>query len=250
MTVSSTGVAQGIGNSHVVFFLELDSLITAPCLHRSASWRSVTPSSSTRSRRSTPTRTCSCTSTAAPPMPSTPGEWRVSCVAPASGTRRGFFLNSTHFDWTTTEVHYGQEISRMLGGVHFIVNTGSNGRGPLRPRDPRPPRQRGAVQPARPRPRTAQRQQRHRAADQLPRCRRLALVLKPRRQRRRVSARRSSDGRLLARARGDARAQLGRPRRRAAIRARGVRVRPGRTQALGLRHPPIRAGNPPSAGWE
>jgi endoglucanase len=48
---------------------------------------------------------------------------------------QGFFLNSTHFDWTTTELHYGQSISSMLGGAHFIVNTGSNGRGPLRPRD-------------------------------------------------------------------------------------------------------------------
>src|ERR1700722_1086842 len=27
-------VAAGIGNTHVVFFLELDSLITAPCLNR------------------------------------------------------------------------------------------------------------------------------------------------------------------------------------------------------------------------
>ena len=48
---------------------------------------------------------------------------------------QGFFLNSTHFDWTSSEIHYGQEISRLLGGSHFIVNTGENGKGPLVPKD-------------------------------------------------------------------------------------------------------------------
>jgi endoglucanase len=48
---------------------------------------------------------------------------------------QGFFLNSTHFDWTSAELHYGQQISRLLGGGHFIINTGENGRGPLRPKN-------------------------------------------------------------------------------------------------------------------
>jgi endoglucanase len=48
---------------------------------------------------------------------------------------QGFFLNSTHFDWTSHEIRYGRQISRMLGGKHFVVNTGENGIGPQRPRD-------------------------------------------------------------------------------------------------------------------
>jgi endoglucanase len=48
---------------------------------------------------------------------------------------QGFFLNSTHFDWTSREIRYGEAISRMTGGKHFVVNTGENGRGPLRPAD-------------------------------------------------------------------------------------------------------------------
>jgi endoglucanase len=48
---------------------------------------------------------------------------------------QGFFLNSTHYDWTSREIRYGQRISRMTGGKHFVVNTGDSGRGPLRPRD-------------------------------------------------------------------------------------------------------------------
>jgi endoglucanase len=48
---------------------------------------------------------------------------------------QGFFLNSTHFDWTSHEIHYGNEISRMTGGKHFVINTAVNGRGPLVPYD-------------------------------------------------------------------------------------------------------------------
>jgi endoglucanase len=48
---------------------------------------------------------------------------------------QGFLLNSIHFDWTSNEIRYGEQISRMTGGKHFIVNTGENGQGPLKPRD-------------------------------------------------------------------------------------------------------------------
>ncbi|MDQ6842567.1 MAG: glycoside hydrolase family 6 protein, partial [Actinomycetota bacterium] len=43
---------------------------------------------------------------------------------------------STHFDWTAREVRYGEEISRLSGGKHFVINTGENGQGPLTPPDP------------------------------------------------------------------------------------------------------------------
>ena len=48
---------------------------------------------------------------------------------------QGFFLNSTHFDWTTSEVGYGQELAGALHGAHFVVSTSDNGQGPLRPSD-------------------------------------------------------------------------------------------------------------------
>jgi endoglucanase len=44
---------------------------------------------------------------------------------------RGFSLNVSNFDGTASEVAYGEAISRGLGGgVHFIVDTSRNGRGP------------------------------------------------------------------------------------------------------------------------
>jgi endoglucanase len=44
---------------------------------------------------------------------------------------RGFMLNVTHHDWTRANIQHGLEISRLLGGKHFIVNTSYNGRGPI-----------------------------------------------------------------------------------------------------------------------
>jgi endoglucanase len=44
---------------------------------------------------------------------------------------RGFMLNVTHFDWTAANVRYGMEVSRMVGGKHFIVSTNHSGRGPV-----------------------------------------------------------------------------------------------------------------------
>ncbi|MGB0096339.1 MAG: glycoside hydrolase family 6 protein [Solirubrobacteraceae bacterium] len=44
---------------------------------------------------------------------------------------RGFFTNDTHNQWTINEIHWAQAISRRTGGAHIIVNTATNGRGPL-----------------------------------------------------------------------------------------------------------------------
>jgi endoglucanase len=47
---------------------------------------------------------------------------------------RGFFTNDTHNAWTIDEIKWGEKISAMTHGAHFIVNTSSNGQGPLRNR--------------------------------------------------------------------------------------------------------------------
>ena len=127
-------VAQGIGNFHAVFFLELDSLITAPCLtHGQLAIRDAELKYAISVLEADPHVLVYLDGGAADAAPAR----RQAAFLRGAGVAQaqGFFVNSTHFDWTTTEVHYGQEISRMLGGAHFIVNTGENGRGPLRPRD-------------------------------------------------------------------------------------------------------------------
>ena len=43
---------------------------------------------------------------------------------------RGFSLNVSNFYTTSSEVAYGQQISTLLGGQHFVVDTSRNGAGP------------------------------------------------------------------------------------------------------------------------
>jgi endoglucanase len=43
---------------------------------------------------------------------------------------RGFSLNVSNFDWTASEESYGNRISSLVGGKHFVVDTSRNGRGP------------------------------------------------------------------------------------------------------------------------
>jgi endoglucanase len=126
-------VAEGIGNYHVVFFLELDSLITAPCLtHQQLAIREAELKYAISALAADPHVVVYLDAGAADAVHYRQmATWlRGSGIAQA----QGFFLNSTHFDWTTSEIHYGQQISRLTGGAHFIVNTGSNGKGPLAPK--------------------------------------------------------------------------------------------------------------------
>jgi endoglucanase len=44
---------------------------------------------------------------------------------------RGFFTNDTHMAWTANEIRWGDTVSRLTGGTHFIINTADNGHGPL-----------------------------------------------------------------------------------------------------------------------
>jgi endoglucanase len=50
---------------------------------------------------------------------------------------RGFMLNVTHYDWTSSNIRHGLEISRRTGGKHFVISTAFNGRGPVHYRDRR-----------------------------------------------------------------------------------------------------------------
>ncbi|HEY3773606.1 MAG TPA: glycoside hydrolase family 6 protein [Solirubrobacteraceae bacterium] len=128
------GLAKGIGNFHVVVFLELDSLITTQCmLHKRVKLedRLLELRDAVQTLETLPHAVVYMDAGAAD---------AVSVERTASLLRRagvaqaqGFFVNSTHFDWTTKEVAYGQAISSRLGGAHFVVNTGENGQGPLLP---------------------------------------------------------------------------------------------------------------------
>lgn len=46
------------------------------------------------------------------------------------GRARGFALNSTNYFTTEEETGYGEEISGMTGGAHYVIDTSRNGAGP------------------------------------------------------------------------------------------------------------------------
>ncbi|MBV9606841.1 MAG: glycoside hydrolase family 6 protein [Solirubrobacterales bacterium] len=60
-----------------------------------------------------------------------PGEAaRVLNAADASKIR-GFYTNDTHFNWAYKEIQYGNKVSALTHGLHFLVDTRGDGNGPL-----------------------------------------------------------------------------------------------------------------------
>jgi endoglucanase len=129
------GFASGIGSYRAVLFLEMDSLITMPCLsrHGQAVREHELSDAINVLSANCPHLVIYLDSGAGDALHARDAArfLRASGVAKI----QGFFLNSTHFDWTRSEIRYGQQISRMTGGKHFVINTGENGIGPQRPRD-------------------------------------------------------------------------------------------------------------------
>jgi endoglucanase len=127
--------AQGIGSYRAVLFLEEDGLITTPCLNAEGV---TTRMNELNDAIDVLTSTCPhlvvyLDAGAADALPAR----RSATLLERAGVAKiqGFFLNSTHFDRTSKEARYGEQISRLTGGRHFVINTGENGRGPLRPRN-------------------------------------------------------------------------------------------------------------------
>jgi endoglucanase len=128
-------LAKGIGNFRVVLYLEEDALIETHCLtHAQIQTRVQEIAYAVKTLSQDPHLLIYVDSGA-------PDSWngpqtiarllREADIAQATG----FFVNATHYDWLTTDIHYGQQIAKIDGGKHFIVQTDDNGRGPLVPKD-------------------------------------------------------------------------------------------------------------------
>jgi len=129
------GFAQGIGSYHAVLFLEMDSIITMGCLSRRGQ---AVREQELQYAINTLIADC-------PHLVIYLDAGAADALSARQSARylqragvakiQGFFLNATHFDWTSNEIRYGEQISRLTGSKHFVVNTGTDGRGPLRPPD-------------------------------------------------------------------------------------------------------------------
>jgi endoglucanase len=126
-------LAEGIGTRPAVLFLEMDSLITVGCLTKHGQdVRMQELRDAINLLTNVPHLVTYLDAGAADALPAR----ETAHLLRQAGVSQiqGFFLNSTHFDWTSREIRYGQAISRMTRGKHFVVNTAENGRGPLVPR--------------------------------------------------------------------------------------------------------------------
>ena len=131
-----TRLAQGIGSHPAVMFLESDSLITVGCLtSQGVSVRMGELQFAIDTLNALCPHIVIYVDAGAADALSAP---RAADLLRRAGVAHaeGFFLNSTHFDWTSREIAYGEHISSLIGGKHFVVNTGDGGRGPLVPADP------------------------------------------------------------------------------------------------------------------
>jgi endoglucanase len=124
--------AHGIGARRAVVFLEEDGLITTGCLSRSG--LSVRMSELDYATRVLGALPHTVTYLDAGSADGDPAPGRMASLLRRAAVRhiRGFFLNSSHYDWTNNELRYGDKVAKILR-AHFVVSTSVNGRGPLRP---------------------------------------------------------------------------------------------------------------------
>lgn len=126
--------ARGIGSHRVVLLLEIDALITTRCLSRTGLRRRVDElRAAIRTVAALPHAVVYVDAGSA--LAHTPR--RIAALLRRIGVFRiqGFFTNATHQSWTSSEIRYGHQLMRRLSWrPHQVINTATNGRGPLVPR--------------------------------------------------------------------------------------------------------------------
>jgi endoglucanase len=126
--------AHGIGSHRAVVFLEIDALMTAGCLSRHGlAVRVDELRSAIGSLASAPNALVYVDGAAADV--GNPRFYARVLRRIGVGRIEGVFTNGTHQDWTSKEIAYGETLARKLPGLRYVVNTATNGRGPLRPRN-------------------------------------------------------------------------------------------------------------------
>jgi endoglucanase len=126
-------LSQGIGRFRAVMFLEMDALITTGCLSPYGVTVRMNELNDAINilTANNPGLVIYLDAGAADAVHAGP----MANLLERAGIAKiqGFFLNSTHFDWTSHEIRYGERVSQLTGGKHFVVSTSVNGRGPLVP---------------------------------------------------------------------------------------------------------------------
>jgi endoglucanase len=126
--------AQGIGQYRAIVYLEMDAVLITGCLsHHGLDQRLAELRDAATVLSKLPRVVVYMDAGAADGLSAQRTAWLLNHAGVSQ--IQGFFLNSTHFDWTSREIKYGEQISRLTGGKHFVVSTSANGQGPLVPRN-------------------------------------------------------------------------------------------------------------------
>jgi endoglucanase len=123
-------LALGISNRRAVVYLEEDGLITMKCLVPSSRPNRIKELQYAIDVLGALPRTAVYVDAGADDAGYTPSTMAGYLKQIGVNKIQGFFLGSTHSDWTLNEIKYGQAISRKAGGAHFVVDTETNGNGP------------------------------------------------------------------------------------------------------------------------
>ena len=123
-------IASAVGRRPVVWLLELDYLGSSGCIRQGGAlpgWESLMRYE-VRTLGSLPHAV---TYIEAGYSDSNPPGYTARALNNSDISRtQGFYTNDTHLQWTIKEVHWGERISQLTHGAHFIVSTAQNGRGP------------------------------------------------------------------------------------------------------------------------
>jgi endoglucanase len=130
-------LATGIGNFRVVFYLEEDALITMPRVTPAQrKVREAEIAFAVKALEQDPHVVVYIDAGASDTL-ITPKQYAQMLKASDVAQAQGFSVNSTHNEWVTSEMHFGQQISSYLGGAHFVVQSGTAGRGPALNKHPK-----------------------------------------------------------------------------------------------------------------
>jgi endoglucanase len=122
-------MAQATGNRPVVYLLELDAVGSSACIDKAGllpQWESLLKYEATTLAKLPHTLIYL---EGGYSDANTPAYAAKILNGAGIGQLAGFFTNDTHQNWTSDELTYGEAISKLTGGSHFIVDTVENGNG-------------------------------------------------------------------------------------------------------------------------
>jgi endoglucanase len=123
------GIADGIGTRKAVVILEPDALTLTDCLSstdRATRFSLIKEAISTlRAKGNTVVYVDAGHSNWIPA-----NEMATRLKSAGVDTAHGFALNVSNYNWTSDQIKYGETISGLVGGKHFVVDTSRNGLGP------------------------------------------------------------------------------------------------------------------------